>query len=171
MASPVRKFARQPSCSHRTVDQIGRVKTPKKRVSSRVAVRTFALYTPRFASPASAPGIRRHTALPVRFPVRGRRLMILADEDTARGDRDAHAFSWIVDIADGKHPVSFGSLNVDSGVRAGGPPLPAKSAIPHSRRSWISYPRGTRNQDLFWGRELISVKSGPQPSKTMTRPS
>jgi len=55
-----------------------------------------------------------HTALPVPFPVRGRRLMIVADEDTARSDREPPAFLWMVDITDERHPVPFGSFQVEA---------------------------------------------------------
>ncbi len=63
-----------------------------------------------------------HTALPVPFPVRGRRLMIVADEDVARTDDHPPSFLWMVDITDEKHPVPFGSFQVEA---EDGSPRPA----------------------------------------------
>ena len=55
-----------------------------------------------------------HTALPVPFPVRGRRLMIATDEDVGRTDEKMPAFMWMVDITDEKHPVPFASFQVEA---------------------------------------------------------
>jgi hypothetical protein len=54
-----------------------------------------------------------HTALPVPFPVRGRKLMIVADEDVFRGEDQPPAFLWMVDINDETRPVPFGSFQVE----------------------------------------------------------
>jgi len=55
-----------------------------------------------------------HTALPVPFPVRGRQLMIVADEDVARTDDHPPSFMWMVDITDERHPIPFGSFQVNA---------------------------------------------------------
>ncbi len=55
-----------------------------------------------------------HTALPVPFPVRGRKLMIVADEDVARSDDAPPSFLWMVDIEDERHPIAFGSFQVEA---------------------------------------------------------
>ena len=55
-----------------------------------------------------------HTVLPVPFPVRGRRLMIVADEDIARPGVGPPAFLWMVDITDEQHPMPFGSFQVEA---------------------------------------------------------
>ncbi len=55
-----------------------------------------------------------HTALPIPFPVRGRRLMIVSDEDIVVPDQGPPAFLWMVDINDERHPVPFGSFQIDS---------------------------------------------------------
>ncbi|MBI4290467.1 MAG: hypothetical protein HY661_03185 [Betaproteobacteria bacterium] len=73
-------------------------------------------WSPPFASPT-------HTALPIPFPVRGRRLMIVADEDTARSDNEPPAFIWMVDITDERHPVPFGSFQVEAEDGSPRPPL------------------------------------------------
>ena len=55
----------------------------------------------------------RHTALPIPFPVRGRQLMILADEDVAKLRPHAPAFMWVVDITDEANPIPVSSWQVD----------------------------------------------------------
>jgi len=55
-----------------------------------------------------------HTALPVPFPVRGRRLMIASDEDVGRTDEKSPAFLWMVDITDEKHPMPFASFQIEA---------------------------------------------------------
>ncbi|MBI2316319.1 MAG: hypothetical protein HYU75_04665, partial [Betaproteobacteria bacterium] len=69
-------------------------------------VSSFA-WTPPFHCPT-------HTALPVPFPVRGRRLMIASDEDVGRTDDRLPSFLWMVDITDEKHPMPFASFQVEA---------------------------------------------------------
>ena len=55
-----------------------------------------------------------HTALPVPFLLRGRRVMFVADEDVVRlPGPTAPAFLWLVDITDETRPVPFASFQVD----------------------------------------------------------
>jgi hypothetical protein len=53
-----------------------------------------------------------HTALPVPFPLRGRRVMLVADEDVVRLGPASPAFLWIVDITDETRPIPFASFQV-----------------------------------------------------------
>jgi hypothetical protein len=53
-----------------------------------------------------------HTALPVPFPLHGRRVMIAADEDVAKLEPGAPSFLWLVDITDENHPTPFASFQV-----------------------------------------------------------
>jgi len=54
-----------------------------------------------------------HTALPLPFPINGRRYMIVADEDVVRGEEDVAACMWTVDITDERHPAVMGSFQVE----------------------------------------------------------
>lgn len=54
-----------------------------------------------------------HTTLPIPFPVRGRKIMLVADEDVVRLTEDTFpSFLWIVDITDETKPVPFASFQV-----------------------------------------------------------
>ncbi len=54
-----------------------------------------------------------HTALPVPFPVRGRTIMVVADEDVAKLRPGPPSFLWLVDITDEARPMPFASFQVD----------------------------------------------------------
>jgi hypothetical protein len=54
-----------------------------------------------------------HTALPIPFPLMGRRVMLVADEDVARQGSELPSFLWVVDITDEKHPMPFASFQVE----------------------------------------------------------
>lgn len=55
-----------------------------------------------------------HTALPVPFLVRGRKMMIVSDEDVTRVEDAPPSFLWMVDITDEKHPVPIGTYQVEA---------------------------------------------------------
>jgi len=56
-----------------------------------------------------------HTALPVPFALRGRRVMLVADEDVVRlgPASPSPSFLWIVDITDETRPIPFASFQVE----------------------------------------------------------
>lgn len=54
-----------------------------------------------------------HTCLPIPFPVGGRRIMLVADEDVSRIGAETPSFLWVVDINDEKHPIPFSSFQVE----------------------------------------------------------
>ncbi len=62
-------------------------------------------WSPPFAHPT-------HSALPVPFPVRGKRLLLVADEDVAKLFPAPPSFLWIVDITDEKYPVQISSVQI-----------------------------------------------------------
>jgi hypothetical protein len=63
-------------------------------------------WSPPFACPT-------HTALPIPFAIRGRRYILVADEDVQRPLEAMPAFIWIVDITDERRPVPVGSFQVE----------------------------------------------------------
>jgi len=62
-------------------------------------------WTPPFTHPI-------HTTLPVPFPLRGRRVMIVSDEDVAKTAPSPPSFLWLVDITDEAHPVPVSTFQV-----------------------------------------------------------
>ena len=53
-----------------------------------------------------------HTALPIPFPIRGRNILVVADEDVAQLFPHSPSFLWLVDITDETTPVPFASFQV-----------------------------------------------------------
>jgi hypothetical protein len=53
-----------------------------------------------------------HTALPLPFPLHGRRIMLAADEDVAKTAPGPPSFLWLVDITDELHPVPISTFQV-----------------------------------------------------------
>lgn len=54
-----------------------------------------------------------HTALPIPFEIRGRRYMVVADEDVYRPLDGVPAFLWMVDITDERNPMPVGSFQIE----------------------------------------------------------
>lgn len=53
-----------------------------------------------------------HTALPIPFPLRGRRILLVADEDVLHAGSGPPAFLWLVDVTDETRPVPFSSFQI-----------------------------------------------------------
>ena len=64
-----------------------------------------------------------HTCLAVPHPLKGRNVMVVADEDVAKLRPAAPAFSWIYDITDETLPTPIATINV-AGVDLDGRPQP-----------------------------------------------
>jgi hypothetical protein len=54
-----------------------------------------------------------HTALPVPFPIRGRRVMLAADEDVAKLEPGPPSFLWLVDITHERRPVPVSTFQLE----------------------------------------------------------
>jgi len=64
-----------------------------------------------------------HTCLPVPQPLRGRRIMVVADEDVAKLRPSPPSFSWIYDITDERQPMPIATFDVE-GLDQDGAPQP-----------------------------------------------
>ena len=64
-----------------------------------------------------------HTCLAIPQPVKGRRIMVVADEDVAKLRPSPPAFSWIYDITDERQPMPIATFDV-AGVDLDGTPQP-----------------------------------------------
>jgi hypothetical protein len=54
-----------------------------------------------------------HTTLPIPFALRGRRVLVVSDEDVAKLAPGPPSFLWLVDITDETRPVPFASFQVE----------------------------------------------------------
>src|SRR2546430_17231514 len=81
-----------------------------------------------------------HTALPVPFPLHGRRVMIAADEDVAKLEPGAPSFLWLGDITDERHPTPFAPFQV-GGVDGNPQPEFTRRPQPRQRRPRAEIPR------------------------------
>lgn len=63
-------------------------------------------WSPPFAHPT-------HSAVPVPFEVRGRKIILVADEDVAKTHPEAPAFLWIVDVTDETKPIPLSTFQMD----------------------------------------------------------
>jgi hypothetical protein len=64
-----------------------------------------------------------HTCLPIPQPLRGRNIMVVADEDVAKLRPSPPAFSWIYDITDERQPMPIATFDVE-GLDKDGAPQP-----------------------------------------------
>ncbi|MDA1323345.1 MAG: hypothetical protein O3C34_01245 [Proteobacteria bacterium] len=64
-----------------------------------------------------------HTALPIPFPVQGRNVMILADEDVAKLRPHAPALAWVVDITIEQQPLPIATIQPEGQGKEIAPPM------------------------------------------------
>jgi hypothetical protein len=62
-----------------------------------------------------------HTCLPLPKKLKGRSVMIVADEDVAKRAPSAPAFTWIYDITDERNPIPISTFQVPEADRDGTP--------------------------------------------------
>jgi hypothetical protein len=65
-----------------------------------------------------------HTCLVIPQPLKGRKVMIVADEDVAKSQPCPPSFSWIYDITDERQPTPISTINLP-GIDPDGRPQPA----------------------------------------------
>src|ERR1044071_4498072 len=61
-----------------------------------------------------------HTCLAVPTPLKGRNIMIVADEDVAELRPSAPAFAWVFDVTEETLPTPIATINVEGVDKAGG---------------------------------------------------
>ena len=83
---------------------------------SRPSVVSHLNSSPAFAHPT-------HTCLPIPQPLKGRRIMVVADEDVAKLYPSPPAFAWIYDITNEKVPLPIATFQVE-GLDPDGSPQP-----------------------------------------------
>ena len=64
-----------------------------------------------------------HTTLPIPFPIQGRKVMLVADEDVAQLYPSSPSFLWMVDITDETRPTPFASFQLDDVDGSPQPPM------------------------------------------------
>ena len=64
-----------------------------------------------------------HTCLPIPQALRGRNIMVVADEDVAKLRPSPPAFSWVYDITDERQPMPIATFDVE-GLDKDGAPQP-----------------------------------------------
>jgi hypothetical protein len=116
-----------------------------------------------------------HTCLVVPQPLKGRNVMVVADEDVAKLRPAAPAFSWIYDITDETLPTPIATINV-AGVDVDGRPQPPMTGChqPSERFSGSIIPfawfaQGLRFFDIadpFAPREVGYFKPDPPQGST-----
>ena len=75
-----------------------------------------------------------HTCLPIPTPLKGRKIMVVADEDVAKLRPSAPAFTWIYDITEERCPVPISTFQVPGLDRDGAPQPPMMGCHQPSER-------------------------------------
>jgi hypothetical protein len=113
-----------------------------------------------------------HTCLPMPQPLKGRRVMIVADEDVAKLWPAAPAFTWIYDITNERCPVPIATWQVAGLDTDGAPQPPMMGCHQPSERfkgtivpfAWFA--KGLRILDVadpFAPREVAFYEADPPP--------
>ena len=75
-------------------------------------------YSPPFPCPT-------HSAVPIPFPINGRKVLMVVDEDVFRLEKTPPAFIWLFDITDETRPIPFSTYQMESLVGAVVPEMTA----------------------------------------------
>ena len=75
-----------------------------------------------------------HTCLPMPQKLKGRRAMLVADEDVAKLAPAAPAFTWMYDITDEKTPIPISTFQVEEADGSGEPAAPMTGCHQPSER-------------------------------------
>ena len=113
-----------------------------------------------------------HTCLPIAQPLKGRKVMVVADEDVAKLRPAPPAFAWVFDISDERFPVPIATLRPDGLDPDGAPQSPMTGCHQPSERirgtivpfAWFS--QGLRIFDIadpFAPKEVGSYVPNPAP--------
>ena len=113
-----------------------------------------------------------HTVLPVPQMLKGRKVMVVADEDVAKLHPSAPAFAWVYDITDERNPLPISTFQVPGLDPDGAPQPPMMGCHQPSERftgaiipfAWFA--QGMRLVDIadpFAPREVGSFVPDPAP--------
>lgn len=75
-----------------------------------------------------------HTCLRMPMPLKGREVMLVADEDVAKLYPSAPAFTWVYDVTDERNPISISTFQVEGVDRDGSPQEPMTGCHQPSER-------------------------------------
>lgn len=75
-----------------------------------------------------------HTLLKMRAPLKGREILLVADEDVAKLRPHAPAFTWVYDVTEESNPAAIATFQVDGVDRDGSPQPPMTGCHQPSER-------------------------------------
>jgi hypothetical protein len=118
-----------------------------------------------------------HTCLPLPTPVKGRKIMVVADEDVAKLWPAAPAFTWIYDITEERCPIPIATFQVAGLDKDGSPQPPMRGCHQPSERfkgtlipfAWFA--QGLRILDIadpYAPREVAFFEPDPPPGCELT---
>ncbi len=111
-----------------------------------------------------------HTCLPIPTSLKGRRIMVVADEDVAKLRPSSPAFAWVYDITDERQPMPIATIDVPGLDQDGAPQPPMTGCHQPSERfsgsiipfAWFA--QGMRLMDIadpFRPREIGCYEPDP----------